>query len=345
MATLVIAILAVGLTAFLVWKLSQAGTNLRATSGAAADTASQDESAWGAAAVAYYQNRPTSVSVNRSPDVGDGFRGDAHPLLHGQTRLNVAAYWARIGLGRSFHYVTPPEVYAWYTSLRPARPQQVYTERELSVFLPQTVGEVGQLWALDPASVVKVLQQFHPHASMHLVAFGRRAGPEGAFAILRAVSPSHLDIYFRIHAEFFLTPQAAGEFESVPAWYTPAYLSGRIVVNKETGTVDYFHLELPNDKARNVFLTAIVPNASGRTVMAPDVVRVERMELIGGEDKAGIWTSEFTPDEARRRLTKVFYKFLNIDWVPLERVVAEAQSRKRPIYGVVSWGALDDQSC
>src|SRR5262245_5190340 len=142
--------------------------------------------------------QPIPVALNRGPEVLDGFRGDVHPLLSGQTRLPVTARWTGIGKGRDqLHRDLHPRLYAWFTELRPTRPEQTYTERDFSAFLPKTVGEVGQLWALDPDRMAHFLRQFHPRPSMKLVAVGRRAGPDGAFAILRAVSASHLDIAFR----------------------------------------------------------------------------------------------------------------------------------------------------
>ena len=52
-----------------------------------------------------------------------------------------------------------------------------------------------------------------------------------------------------------------------------------------------------------------------------------------------------TSAEADRRLAKVFYKALEIDWVPFDQVLAQARSRRRPIFALVSWGSIDDQSC
>jgi hypothetical protein len=207
------------------------------------------------------------------------------------------------------------------------------------------MGEVGQMWALDGDKVTGFLRQFHPHPCMHLVAPGRRAGPDGAFAILRAISPSYLDILFRIHAEFYLTPQDGQP--NPDAWYTPAYFSGRVLVNKQTGTVDHFRLSLPTDKALNVHLT-LEGSAYGHTTQPHEIVRVERMELVGGDsglvDKIP-WTRAMTPIEAPARLAKVFYKFQEIDWVPFDQVLTQARSRGRPIFAIVSWGATDDQSC
>jgi hypothetical protein len=293
--------------------------------------------------------QPTPVALNRGPEVLDGFRGDVHPLLSGRTRLEVTARWTPVGKGRDgMHRDLHPKLYAWFTELRPSRPRQTYTEHDFSAFLPDKVGEVGQVWALDPDKVAGILKQFHPRPSMHLVAVGRRAGPDGAFAILRAVSPSYLDIAFRIHAEFYLTPDDwPADQPLIRAWYTPAYFSGHILVNRQKGTVDYFHLGLPTGKALNVHLTVAAVGIRD-TRQAHDIVRVEHMELTGGD--AGLaasvpWTKALSPAEADSRLAKVFYKFLDIDWLPFEQVAAQARSRGRPIFAVVSWGSFEDQSC
>jgi hypothetical protein len=294
-------------------------------------------------------HQPTPVALNRGPEVRDGFRGDVHPLLFGRTRLEVTAQWTAVGKGRDqLHRDLHPKLYAWFTDLRPTRAQQTYTERDFSAFLPEAVGEVGQVWALDADRMVRILRQFHPHPSLRLVAAGRRAGPDGAFALLRAVSPTYLDIVFRIHAEFYLTPDDwPADRPLIRAWYTPAYFAGRVLVNKRTGTVDHFRLALASDKALNVHLT-VVARGIGDTRQARDVVRVERMELAGG-DGALVenipWTRALSAAEGQHRLAKVFYKFLDIDWLPFAQVQAQARSRGRPIFAVVSWGAFEDQSC
>jgi hypothetical protein len=336
------AILAVGLTTALFWKLCR-----RAPEHFASNEALLEEASWGGGAEYYYKHRQTPIRLNRGPEIHDGFRGDIHPLLHGQTRLDVKAEWTQIGEGLTYHRMAPKAVYAWFTGLHPARTQQTYTEHDFSAFLPTSVSEVGQIWALDAAKIVKFLRQFHPHASMHLVAPGRRAGPEGAFGILRAVSSTHLDIAFRIHAEVYVTPDDWNPGRPMPAWYTPAYFFGQILVNKETGQVDFFQLGLPNDKALNVFLSVIIAE-KGDGILAPDVVPVDRMELTGGNGKLAStipWTTELTPAEVRSRLAKVFYKFMEIEWVPFDQVLTRARNRNRPIYAVVSWGSTDDQSC
>lgn len=289
-------------------------------------------------------NPHAPVPLNRGPEVRDGFRGDVHPLLFGKTRLEVAARWSSVG---EVEKMINPTLDAWFANLRPIQERQTYTENDFSAFLPETLGEVGQLWALDADKILKFLRQFHPRPSLQLVASGRRAGPDGAFALLRAVSPSYLDIAFRIHAEFSLEPEGpAGEPPPIRVWYTPAAFTGRMLVNRKKGTVDHFRLELPADKAINVHLTV---NVRGEGKNQPHaIVRVENMDLRGGDDgvvEKTPWTTALSRAEADRRLGKVFFKFLEIDWVPFDAVAAEARSRGRPIFALVSWGSIDDQSC
>ena len=291
-------------------------------------------------------HKPAAVAANRSADVPDGFRGDVHPMLHGPTQLAVTAHWAALQKSQ-LKLESPDGVQSWYMGLRPATPITTYTARDFSAFLPESLGDVGQLWALDSNKIKTFLRQFHPNPSMHLVATGRRAGPDGAFAVLRAISPTHADIVFRVHAEFFITPDVGGQLESVYAWYTPAYFHGRVLVNRSAGTVEHFQLALPTEKALNVFLTAN-PSLLGIPKLGHDIVRVERMELTGGDGRlvdAVAWAKSLSSAEAAHKLARVFYKFEEIDWLPFDQVAAQARSKNRPIFAIVSWGATDDQSC
>jgi hypothetical protein len=290
-------------------------------------------------------HQPVPVALNRGPEISEGFRGEVHALLFGKTRLEVTADWTPVSKGRDqLHSHLNALVYSWFTELRPARPRQTYSERDFSAFLPRSVEKVGQIWELDGGKIAEILKQFHPRPSMHLVATGRRAGPDGTFAILRAMSPDYLDIAFRIHAEFYLTPPDLPP-GLVDAWYTPAFFSGSVVVNQRTGTVDYFRLALATDKALNVHLTV----SSLRSGTEPhDIVRVERMELAGGDrslEEKIPWVTALTFAEAEKRLAKIFYKSLEIDWMPVDRALVEARRQGRPIFALVSWGATDDQSC
>jgi hypothetical protein len=278
----------------------------------------------------------------------EGFRGDIHPLLFGETRLEVTATWTPIGKGRDgLDHSVVPLVYSWFTDLRPAEPRRNYAARDFSALLPAKMGEVGQVWELDADRMTEILKQFHPHTSMHLIATGRRAGPDGAFALLRAVSDSYLDVAFRIHAEFFVTPgEGTPGTAPINAWYSPAYFEGNMLVNQKNGMVDYFRLALANQKALNVHLTVGATGTLSKE--GHDIVRVERMDLVGGSMPAPgaiPWTKEMTPAAASAKLAKIFYKSLEINFVPCDQALALARSRGKPVFAIVSWGSFDDQSC
>jgi hypothetical protein len=295
-----------------------------------------------------YHGEP--VSLNLPPEIVDGFRGEIHPLLHGPTNLELAAGWA---FDESEEYKAKLKDLDGYFSLdlKPAMARQTYTAPDFSALLPEKIAGVGQTWSLNPDKLTNMLRQFHPSASMHLSADGRRFGPDGAFAILRAVSPSYLDISLRVHAEFDVTTEVKDRRPAWPpveqSWYTPAYFSGRMILNRDKGTVEYFRLGVPTDLLLNVHLTV-----RNRTITMKPIShfmgRVERMEICGGAVPATLDAESgesIAGAEADRRLQSVFYKFMEIHWRPFEQVLAEARDENKPILAVVLWGNLDDQSC
>lgn len=294
------------------------------------------------------------VPNNRGPGVPDGFTGDVHPLLTRHAEMEVKAYWDCEKIPPNHLLPRLPAnldpVRRLYLSVAVDKPTKSYTERDFSKLLPpESVTVVGQPWALDPEVVAVFLKQFHPSASTHCVSVGRRAGPDGAFAILQGMSPAYLDIVFRIHAEFELAPKDPN-FPAISVWYTPACFLGRVIVNRTAGTVEYFQLGVPTD---------IVKNIHGTVLTAPDLdhpdgyriyqfLRAERMELAGGtlptfEDAQ--WTQRMNPAVAHDKLAKLFYKFKDIDFVPFQQALATARAQKKPIFVFVALGALDDQSC
>lgn len=278
---------------------------------------------------------PQPVAPNRDVPVPDGFRGDVHPLLSGHNRLDVAARWSPIRPGRALRVgYFPPVFYEPFTALRTASAQRTYGDRDFSAFLPAQVESVGQMWSVDAERAVEFLRQWCPAASTKLIAPGRRAGPDGMFAILRAVAPTHWDVVLRMHAEFHLEP---GVF------LTPSCFLGRMIVNRQTGSIDYFSLSIPHDKGLNATLTVRL-----ETEALIDIVNIEQMELVGGDAEIAArvsWEESLDLDVAHERLKQAFFKFLDIDWVPPERALAKAQELAKPVMAVVLWGCLDEQSC
>jgi hypothetical protein len=320
-----------------------------------ARSSSPDDAAVDVEAPASSAQQAVPVPANRTADVADGFQGEVHPALHGETRLAVTARWTRPGRGRdkldarvidNLEELLPEQMYAVFRDAKPAQQTHVYTQREFSAFMPDKIESAGQLWAMNLDKVAGVLKQFHPNVSMHPRAKGRRAGPDGAFGVLRAVSTGYLDIAFRLHAEFNLTPKEY-QHHALPItmWCTPANFTGQMLVNRKAGTVDYFHLDLPRDKTLNMHFTVFADFLKGEQ---HDIVRVEHMELTGGDSTVvnGVrWDQFMELAQANAKLAHEFYKFNDIAWVPTEKALSVARESKKPILAMVMWGSLDDQSC
>ncbi|HEX6882527.1 MAG TPA: hypothetical protein VF530_04040 [Planctomycetota bacterium] len=301
-----------------------------------------------------------SVPANRELELPEGFRGDVHPELAPEARLELVARWKptlpeakRKGLKlgiidnqESPEYALPDELVALLTESRPAAERASYGARELSVLLPATVEEAGQMWRIDPAAAARFLAQIHPATATDFTRYdqpyGRRPGPAGAFGILRAVTPELLDVVFRVHAEFVLKKGAIV--------YTPACFLGRMLVDRARDAVVYLEMHVPTDLSvnLNVLLTFPLPDDPRKEVTNIVFERVEILGLVGGDAAAlARVPSEgaLDPQVAHDRLKRAFYKFLDIAWVPPEEVVATAARVQRPILMAVLTSPLDDQSC
>jgi hypothetical protein len=292
------------------------------------------------------------VPTNAGPDVLRGFAGDIHPALHRHAELEVAAHWDPADVGKLFPRFPDDldEVRDLYNGVKAAEVTRTYNERDFSAFLPPDgVRAPGQMWSLDLERVVVFLKQFHPGVSAFSASVGRRPGPDGAFALLQGVSASHLDIAFRVHAEFDLAPKRK-DFRARFAWYSPASFLGRIVVNREAGTVEYFRYGVPTDLARNIHGTVwTAPSAEHpKGYRIYQFLRANRMELVGGSQQTidGIrWTDRIETAQVHAKLAKVFYKFLEIDFMPFTQALAAARAQKKPIFAFIAVGSVDDQSC
>ena len=262
--------------------------------------------------------------------------------------LQVQAYWDPIADASLGMPDQSPKHAALFRNLSPAHAIREYEIDAFKVFFPKGTVPVGHVWKLDVNAVLPFLQQFHPGATgeMHInpggdaaiEIFGRRIvlikvglESEGAFACLRALSPTYAEIVFRIHAEFQLDKEAR-------AYFTPAQFTGRLILNRNDGSIREFSLYLP---PRN---TNVDINAFG----SADMVFVPRMELISqnARDESNIvWETAITDDEAKDLLEASFYKFSEIERLPIEAAIAQAQAENRPIHVVLTWGVFDDESC
>jgi hypothetical protein len=183
----------------------------------------------------------------------EGFRGDAHPLLDSKDQVVVTASWSRTGTGRAstLGYV-PPQFHEPFRNLRAANLRQTYASSDFSAFLPadENLASVGSMWTLDLPGIQQILQQLHPAVSMTTRSTGRLSGPDGGVGIVRAASPTHAEIAFRVHAELNLEPGV---------YYTPAHFSGHLIVNRKSGSVEHFEIGIPAESTLNVTLTIALP--------------------------------------------------------------------------------------
>ena len=72
------------------------------------------------------------------------------------------------------------------------------------------------------------------------------------------------------------------------------------------------------------------------------------MELVGGDEGRLVQADApgaLALDDAHDQLKRAFYKFMDIDWVPVEEMLDLAQQLHKPIFAVVLTSPLDDQSC
>lgn len=265
-------------------------------------------------------------------------------ILDKQATLQVRAIWEPIADSALGLPDYSPENTALFNNLSPVHPTQEYEADAFTAFFPKEDVAVGDLWKLDVNEVIPFLQQFHPGATaeMHINpgawrdADGRRvvvSGMEsdGGFASLRALSSGYVEIVFRVHAEFLLDKDAA-------AYFTPAQFTGRLVLNRNSGTIREFWFYLPS-RNTNVDINAF---------NAADMVFVPRMELIGqsADDQSDIvWETVITEEDAKAMLAAAFYKSAEIKRYPIEEVIAQAQATDRPIHVLMTWGVFDDESC
>ena len=259
-------------------------------------------------------------------------------VLNSSARLQVHAHWEPIADSTfRMHKALPEHVELF--DLSPDQPIKEYGTDAFKAFLPSSTVRVGDVWKLDANSVVQFLHQFHPGATADL-----GYGEEGTFACLRACSSNYAEIAFRIHAEFTLKSAAYQEWQEAnderesEARFIPSQFSGKILVNLKSGTVRAFSLALPTRNS-NVDL-----NAYG----GADMIFVPRMELLAADetDQDDIaWDTAITTEAAHRALELKFYKFAEIDWLPVDEAVAQAKATNRPIHAILVWGCLDDESC
>lgn len=298
------------------------------------------------------------VACNSDTQLVPGFGGDVHPALDAGSALTMRASWAGLELREprgdpTGHFVGMEDQGAFGLNAaelallsrpRVAQAERTYSARHLSLLLPTTFERVGQLWAIEPERFLAFLTQFHPAASVSFdgypTSYGRRPGPPGAFGIVRALEDDRAELQFRVHAELLLGPGI---------YYTPACFEGRLVLDRAHQRVTWFQLAVPTKHSINVTVHLVTEHPrTGVPVATMRFERVPRMVLEGGAADGA--ADERTPGtlsvrEASEQLKRQFYKFLDIDWVPITKAQEMAREQDRPLFVAVLTSPLDDQSC
>jgi len=218
----------------------------------------------------------------------------------------------------------------------PARARDRYDGALFRPFLPKGSVGLGEVWEVEGSAVLAFLQQFHAGAVLR-AGFGGGEVP-GTYACLRAVSERFFEILLRAHAVFELEDGVI---------YKPAQFEGRLIVERASGALLWFRLELPS---RDPNVDVNVPQEyleAGRKVQgfSADIGWVPRMELASGEPPALEWPRAVPLEEARQELRTWFYAFATLGWLPFEEAVLRAHAEEKPLHLVLLFGALDDDSC
>lgn len=245
--------------------------------------------------------------------------------LDARAALRLKAHWAQMQSGHA-KFDQHPE-YGFYYKTRVHVPTRLYGVQDLRVLLPAVPVSVGDVWKIEERQLHRFFSQFHPGVLTRL----HNGGPDGAYALLRAVSSRYLEIAFRFHVEF--------ELKAGSIYYTPAQFTGYLLVDRKTQSPVALRWYVPTHHSLNVDLNA------GRAI---DAVFVSRMELVGGAIAHTTkirWQQSLSWSEARLRLSRQFYAFMSIAWYDVTTGLQTAKQQKKPIHLFVVFGSLDDQSC
>jgi len=262
-----------------------------------------------------------------SPSFGSGDDGVAPRYelrLAAESALDLQAFWEPCVQSRFGVFDATPALHAPV----PARATAHYGADAFRAFVPHEPVALGEVWKVEESAALTFLRQFHEGATEK----GRERGEvPGTYACLRAISDDAFEILLRVHAVFDL-----GD-----VLFKPAQFEGRLVVDRASGTLRSFRLELPS---RNPNVDASRRGNSHRPPRA-DIGWMPRMELSSEQSPAVTWSHEVPLEEARTALRRAFYEFASLDWLPLDEALRTARETQKPLHLMVLLGALDDDSC
>ncbi|GFU00775.1 selenoprotein N [Nephila pilipes] len=188
-----------------------------------------------------------------------------------------------------------------------------------------------------------LLSLFHPHPFLWT-----RFQPQGTVAILRAIDDNFYDIVFRIHAEYQLNKPPLHPF-----WFTPSQFQGRLIINKDSSVVKFFHMEVPDTKL-NADMEWL--NGPSEDSMEVDIGYIPRMSLISSaisvpmDDEKGAnqklsdikWHTEISIEEALDSLELQFFPFKKVKYYNVLEAFLRAENESKLVHGIVFWSTVAD---
>ena len=217
-------------------------------------------------------------------------------------------------------------------NLQVAEPEKQYQTSVFESFLPPKSVSVGELWQIEEEGVLELLRQLHanPTLDMH--------NSRGLWACLRAYNDEIADVVFRIHAEFDL----------IEGRFTPSQFAGHLIIDRIQEKVAFFQMHVPEGTLNFNVVKRETETYKGRPTFTTDIGFCPQIELCAGMQDV-LQDTEFTEAiiqaEAAQILAGRFYKFQQINWVPLEEALGLAQTQQKPIHAISVNGPLMDESC
>lgn len=247
--------------------------------------------------------------------------------LNKNTKISVKGFIAPIEYTQHDFHVK------WDTlaNLQVAEPEKQYQTSVFQSFFPQKSVSVGELWQIEEEGVLELLRQLHANPTLDM-----RSG--GSWACLRAYNDEIADVVFRIHAEFDLTE---GRF-------TPSQFAGHLIIHRIEEKVAFFQMHVPDGTLNFDAIKQTTETYKGRPTYITDLGFCPQIELSAGTQDAlhdTEFTESITQAEAAQALAGRFYKFQQINWVPLEEALGLAQAQQKPIHAISVNGPLMDESC
>jgi len=208
-----------------------------------------------------------------------------------------------------------------------AEESRSWPAESVSKLLPPLDSRDDQPFAVRVHAVLPFLRQLHPGAQervTHMITH------PGAFGRVLKQDESTLDVLYRVHAGFELVKGRAN--------LAPAQFEGRLVLDRATGAVRHFSLELPPTRP-NVDLNVTM----GAGTVIADIGSVPAMGLSTAGPPPAVEPEALA--RARLELQRAFYPFAEIEWLPLAQGLERSITEERPMHLVILFGALGDESC